>query len=378
MRILDLLRLSIKTVRAKFAVLYVSLVILGVCGIYFACAVMHTVLIEKTEPCELEITSTEYKALSDETIWELMEIPDVLAATNRIELPVKLMVGEYEADLTLVGVDATYLNVQYNMGGVFPENSMMPWIVLNEETLKTFRDPTDTTRRASSYVPPVNWLEDDYVLSLGENLLVSKVSGIYESGDVSDAGYLDIETAKSILQEQGQTGEYSSAVVRIRNIGTAREVTQEVEALGYAVTNPNTELQTRWDRLQKEALYLALLGLAILLVASRQQKMEYLRQERRRESQFLALRWMGMTEKQIRDMRLIQNGFLCIIGVSLGMGTSYVIPRFFTIAQKTESVFLLELPLTAAAICWFGCVVGAFCLSREGWFRLMKEDMGED
>lgn len=375
MRILDLLRLSIKTLRTKFVVAYVCLVVLGVCSIYFACAIMHTVLTEKAEPCELKITSTDYKGLSNETIWELMEIPDVLAATNRIEVPVKLTVGKYEADLTLVGVDESYLNVQYNMGGVFPENSMMPWIILHKETLKMFRDPSDTTRRASNYVPPVNWVEDDFVLSVGEDLLVSKVSGIYESKDAVDAGYLNIETAKRVLQEQGQAGAYSSAVVRIRNIGAAQEVTKAIETLGYAVSNPNTELQTRWDLLQKEALYLTLLGLAVFIVASRQQKMEYLRQERRRVSQFLALRWMGMPKRQIGNMRLVQSGFLCISGVSLGMGISYVIPRFLSIAQKTESVFLLELPRTAAAICWFGCVICVFCLSRESVLPLVENDM---
>lgn len=375
MKTLDLLRLSIKTLRTKFVVAYVCLVVLGVCSIYFACAVMHTVLTEKAEPCELKITSTDYKSLSNETMWEILGISDVLAATNRIEVPVKLTVGKYEADLTLVGVDESYLNVQYNMGGIFPENSIMPWIILQKETLKMFRDPSDTTRRASNYVPPVNWVEDDFALSVGEDLLVSKVSGIYESEDAEDAGYLNIETAKRILQEQGQTGECSSAVVRIRNIGAAQEVTKAIETLGYAVSNPNTELQTRWDLLQKEALYLTLLGLAVFVVASRQQKMEYLRQERRRESQFLAFRWMGMPEKQIGNMRLVQSGFLCIFGVSLGMGISYVIPRFLSIAQKTESVFLLELPLTAASICWLGCVICIFLLSRESVLRLVEGDI---
>ena len=158
MRTLDSWRLALKSLRPGFAAVYICLLALAVCGVYFSAAAMYSVLTEKAEPCELAVTSGTYRAISDETARELAAIPDVLAATNRIELPVTLIAGKYEAALTLVGVDAGYLDVQYDMGGVFPENSVMPWIVLNKESRKVFRDPDDTTRREASYIPPVDWL----------------------------------------------------------------------------------------------------------------------------------------------------------------------------------------------------------------------------
>lgn len=364
----DLLRLSIKTLRTKFVVIYVLLVMLGVCSIYFAGAILHTVITEKAEPCELRVTPSDYKELSDGTIWEFLEVSGVLAATNRLDVPVKLTVGKYEAELTLVGVDSTYLDVYYNMGGVFPENSMMPWIIINKDSLKTFRDPTDTTKRASSYVPPVDWLNEDFSMSIDETALVSKVSGIYESEETADAGYMDLEIARKILQGQGRDGAYTSAVVRIRNIGAAQNVTKAIEALGYIVSNPNTELQERWDVLEKEALYLVLIGLAILIVASQQQKMEFLRQERRREALCLALQWMGMTRRMLRSMKGIQNFYICIISVSLGIMGGCLILNLIHLAQRSELVVGLAVPMTGTMICWGVCGVLALilnCINRE-------------
>ncbi len=67
----------------------------------------------------------------------------------------------------------------------------------------------------------------------------------------------------------------------------------------------------------------------------------------------------------MKNLRALQAGFLCISGASLGLGIGYVIPRFLSVAQKADSVFLLALPLPAAAMCWLCCTVGSFCLSRK-------------
>lgn len=47
------------------------------------------------------------------------------------------------------------------------------------------------------------------------------------------AGYLNVETVKSILQERGQAGNYTSAVMRIKNIGADPADTRTVETHGY-------------------------------------------------------------------------------------------------------------------------------------------------
>lgn len=52
------------------------------------------------------------------------------------------------------------------MGDSFPEKSLMPWIVLSEESLTLFRDPSDVTGRAADYIPAVDWLEDDFRMTL--------------------------------------------------------------------------------------------------------------------------------------------------------------------------------------------------------------------
>lgn len=363
MKKLDLLRLSIKTLRARFAAMYICLTLLGACCFYFACATMYTIWTEKSEPCEIEVASTAYKELSAETGRELMEIPDVLAVTNIIELPVKLTVGKYEAEVTLIGIDPSYLNVQYTGGNSFPEKTLMPWIVLSEKSLTLFRDPSDATKRAADYIPPVDWLEDDFRMTIGDTQLVSKVSGICKDEGGVDAGYLNVETAKSVLQAQGEVGSYTSAVMRIKNIGAAPDVTRRAEALGYAVTEWGVEQQTRWELLQKEALYLLFLGVAMQFAALHQQKIECLRKKRKEKYQIYALRWMGMSEATLRHIRLIQDVFLSVVGVSFGIGTGYIVPRLLYVAEITDVVFTFKLPPVAGLICWAICIAGVFFLS---------------
>jgi len=363
MRRFDLFRFAIKTLRTKYVMAFVSLVMIGVCCIYFAGAILLTVYTEKSEPCELTITTSDEYGFGEQAVQNILEIPDVLATTGVLEIPVTLTVGKYEASLKLVGVDAEYLQIEYSMGSVFPENSVMPWILLSKESQKTFRDPTDTTKRDSSYIPPVDWLNEEYSMSVGNNKYVSKLAGIFESEEPTVAGYIDLTVAKKILQEQGQPGAYSSLSVRIKNIGSAYSVTKQIEALGHFVSSSNSELQARWSALQREAAYLFLLGVVILVAALRQQAAETMKLKSDRKAQYVAMKWMGLTRQTMHRIKCVQSGCLCVVGVSLGMLIGYLIPKFIPVTQRAENVFCLGMPAVEGVVCWLICAAGILAIS---------------
>lgn len=368
MRKRDFLSLSFKTIRARFAAVYVLLAALGTCCIYFSGAICYEVREEQAAPCELVVTASSGQRLAEKAVQELGAISDVLAATGVIEIPVKLTTGDYEAALTLVGISGDYLEVDYDQGGVFPEGSVMPWIVLSEESMKAFQDITDDSQRGRTEAVSLEWLEAEFVLSAGEERLISKVCGIYESGEGLASGYMDLLLAKDMQQRQGQSGEYASVRLRIKNIGVEREVTKQVEALGYVISNPNTTLQERWDVLIKEAVYLLLLGVAILYSASSQQYVEGERERISQRPQLESMRWMGMTDGMLRGIKGIQGLLLNAVGTAVGMGGGYLIPQLLSDMLKRDSVFVFVLPPGGAVICWLMC--GMILLVLRMLFKL--------
>ena len=143
MRIFDRIRLALKNLRGKWAVLPAAGVAIAAFCLCFAGAILTTVQQEKAQPYEL-IVSAGDASLSDNDMAEISQIEDVTAATAVLQVPATVSVGEYVAALTLTGADADYLEDSYSQGGVFPDDSVMPYIVLNEAALKRFSESGTT------------------------------------------------------------------------------------------------------------------------------------------------------------------------------------------------------------------------------------------
>ncbi len=69
----------------------------------------------------------------------------------------------------------------------------MPWIVLSEAAAQTFADPSDKAKRATNYMPEIDWLGADFSLKLGNSTILAKVSGLFEGDD--PAAYISQDAA---------------------------------------------------------------------------------------------------------------------------------------------------------------------------------------
>ena len=139
MRISDLLWMALKNLKGKFNALIVVGVAISAFCLCFAGAVLLTVQQEKSLPYELNVLSGTDK-LSDNEVAEISKLPDVTAASPMLQVPVTVQTGGYKTQLILTGIDGSYLNEAFSQGGVFPDSSDMPYIVLNKAACKLFKD----------------------------------------------------------------------------------------------------------------------------------------------------------------------------------------------------------------------------------------------
>lgn len=353
MRIFDLLKLAAKTLKGRWAVVPVVGITIGMFCLCFAGAVLTKVQQEKSMPCELNVTSGTSE-ISDSIVVEISKIPEVSAVTPLLTVPVTVKTGDYSAELTLTGITPAYLNYEFSEGGVFPDSSVMPYIILNEATCKLFNNgDNDSWSEAETLVPDINWLNAEFTLILGESKrqVISKVCGILSGEEEQQPlAYISISCAKDLLQRKNRNADYTGANVRINNIGCSESVTKKIDALGLTVSNSGEELQKEWNTETNEMAYLIVTGIfsllcaAILMTACR--KISLLE----KKEEYEALRWIGMKGKEIGRLFVIQSVIISLFGIAVGILMSTSLPSFLSPELQGTSIFTLPVPFGVAAL----------------------------
>ena len=331
MRMYDLFQLAVKTIRGRWAVLPATGVAAGVFCLCFAGAILTAVQQEKALPYELIVSPESNEGIADGDIRKISEIPDVVAVTAVLRFPVNVKTGSYSAQLTLTGIEAEYIQEKFTDGGVFPDNSAMPYIVLNDAARKQF---SESEKASGDEAPEIDWLNAVFSLQAGEGgrWIPSKVCGIFsdEGGENTEpAAYISLSAAKELLRNSGQSTNYLIAHVRVSNIGRAVNVSKAITALGFAVTNANAELQKKWDAQIKEMRYLLMLG-GLCLICSTVFIVTWKRTYRIEQEPALGmLRWMGMKHRDMGKLYALQSLLLFLIGSAVGIAVSIFLTSFW-------------------------------------------------
>jgi ABC-type lipoprotein release transport system permease subunit len=280
---------------------------------------------ERSTPFELIVTTESGAGVTDATLAEISKIAGVKGATPILQIPVQINMGEYRAELTLTGIQPTYVP----QSGL-PEESVMPYIVLNEAACKLFSKDSEATDETTE-APKIDWLTIKATILTGEESLPvpSKVFGVMESEkDDEPVAYISLNTAKALLKISDQTTICRAAYVRIENIRRAESVSRALGVLRLTVVNADTELQAKWDTETKEMAYLIVVGSfclvcsAVLLAAWRRILLD------EQKDAYAMLHWLGMKKKDIARIFAIQSTLLSLIGVGIGTLTAIILPSF--------------------------------------------------
>ncbi len=357
MKVSDRIRLALKTLKGGWAVLSAAGVAISVFCLCFAGAVYTTVQAEKAQPYEMMVMAQRAGALTDAAAAEITQIEDVTAATPVLQTPVRVTAGVYSADLTLTATLGTYIDEELADGVIFPEDSVMPYIVLNQAACKLF---SDGATPAADEAPDIDWLGESFSVMLGEesNAVTAKVCGILRGGGDADettepAAYISLASAKKLLQTNGQGADYAAIKARVTSIGQAQSVSRQISVMGLAVSDSAGELQAGWDMMQKEMGYLTVTGLFCLVCAavllSVWRKVSLLEHKKA----WGMLIKLGLTQKSIRGIFIVQAVIIALAGIAGGIIVSLALPSFLPPEAADNSVFALTVPPVSAAAAGF-------------------------
>lgn len=374
MRISDLLWMAIKNLKGKLIALIIVEIAISTFCLCFAGAVLVTVQQEKSLPYELEVVSDTAK-ISDSALAEISRIPDVMAVTPVLQVPVSAKIGGYKAQLTFTGIEASYINETFAQGGAFPENSVMPYIVLNKAACKLFKDEISDGYGTESEEPVIDWLNAVVSVQTNEGAkpVVSKIVGLL-SGDDEDqkpVAYISVASAKNLLQD-GQSADYMSAKVRVENVGYAADVSIELKKRGLNVLNANEDDELKWDTEHKESTHLVLLGVSCVFTALIFSIYQMKRLRFEQKDVLAALQWIGLKEKDARRISIIQSTVIGLLGVAIGIIVSVFVPSFISSETEETTIFFLQIPFYIIAICAVICII-AYVVPVQIWRIKLKD-----
>jgi hypothetical protein len=370
MRISDLFSLAVKNLRGAWAVLPAAAAAISAFCLCFAGTALTAVQQEKSQPYELSITVQD-DTLSENDIAEVSKLTDVVAVTPLLEVSANVIAGEYSAELTLTGINPVYLTEEFEQGGVFPESSVMPYIVLNEAACKLFKSQKDDTEyefdigdetetESEDKAPDVDWLNESVKIQTGEGKPVtSKICGILpgEGKDVEPIAYISVSAAKELLKSSKPVAGFEKANARITNSGCAESVTKGISALGFSVGNIDEGVQQKWDGQEGQITYLLVIGVFCLLCTSvliaSMRKISLLEQQ----GEWQMLRWLGMREKDIGRIFVFQTLTITAAGTFIGIVVSTSLPSFLDPDPTGTSIYTLQAPFWVAAVNAAVCIV---------------------
>lgn len=379
MKTSDITRLAFRNLKGRWVVLPIIGFAIAAFCFCFAGAILTTVQKEKAQPYELILSAQGNASITDSVIADILKISDVKAATPILQVPVTIKTGKYVAQLTLTGMKAEYLDVAYAQGSVFPANSVMPYILLNEAAQKQFtEDQPDVNQKnadkteadtgenkpanANTKIPEINWLNSSYSLISGEagRSITSKVCGILSDGDAKDvepASYISLSVANMLLRISSQPTDAKTAWVRVTNIGRADAVSKQIAALGIEVTNSNEQTQAKWDAEMKEMTYLLVISAFCLLCAVTLLAAQRIIVMQQQKGAFEMLRWMGIKTREVTQLLFIHALIIAMIGTALGVSVSLSIPSFLPLELKGISSYTLSIPFLVAAGSFGVCII---------------------
>ena len=231
----------------------IAALILLCMGLYFlfpACQIFQQIQAEKNTPYELTATTDN----SNIDLNTLMEIEGVERISPMINMNATLSLAEYKLDCEIRAVYSSFLSLKFIQGTIFPDNSNMPYLILNKAAAKAFSHEYQTVT-----VSP----EDTVMMNANGTERKAIVCGIFDDGSETPAVYMSYDVAQREYGISGQT----ELVFLLNYMGSMEDVVAVLQRQNiYASFDPNLTLT--WELLQKQGWQTILLSIGLLACAA--------------------------------------------------------------------------------------------------------------
>ncbi len=302
------------------------LLLLGLYLVFPGCRVWKDLWEEKQTPRALEVSTD--RDMVDLNV--LTNIEGVSRVTPVIRVEAELANEESKLDCQIQGVSASYQEVKFTQGGIFPDGSTMPFLVLNQAAAKAFtqEDGSNVTIDAGTEI----------TLTAEGSSQKAVICGIFQGGSETPTAYMSYETARKAYPQSGNT----DLLLYLSHRGDSERVIKAVGKMGFTASVPENEA-IRWELMEKQYSMLFLVSFTCILGSA------MLTQEcRKREDtsgEAAALLLSGMTAAEVNaiyPLRVILTGILSLpLAVILAMITGSFIPQGLIVSGALTCLYFV-------------------------------------
>lgn len=271
---------------------------LGLYLLFSACDTYLQVHIEKSEPYEVSaVISKEQIDLN-----ALLQIEGVKKASPVIRLDAEILSETYSLHCEVKAVFSSFPDLKLVEGCLFPDDSNMPFLVLNKAASKAFSMDGDATMTVSANTEVL----------LKENAIERKaiICGIFDDDSKIPAAYMSYDTAK---QEFPQSGS-AELLLSLAHKGACKKVVNAIQRLGlFASFDENGSMRMELMTQQVWLLLLTSIGFmacaAILIVKNRSEERV------KQKGEITALLISGLLGKEtmaIYPLRIVLTEIICL------------------------------------------------------------------
>lgn len=237
------------------------------------------------------------------------QVDSVDAVTPVISFGTKLTIEKASLSGMVTAVTSDYLELPISTGGIFPNESNMPFLVLNKYAAGHFQTEDKKDVKVS--------VNEGVTMTIGEEKRSAIVCGIFDDKLEKPVIYMSYSLAARVLPKEDRV----ELLIQLEETGALEKAAKELKKLGLSLTYDETMPQ-RW-KLTKQQTIQSFASALVLLICSAVQMASVHRQEQTQrvpEIQLLLLN--GITRKQLRWMRPMRTLFAGLSCLLIALGTS--------------------------------------------------------
>lgn len=260
---------------------------------------------------------------------------DILSWSRVYEISGTIQIMNYREECSVVGIDRELISSTVKRGGYYPENSGMPYLLVNEAFLK---EMTDANGEKIEEPETIDWLTKTVTFDYGDDQsIVCQICGILKDMDENEspAVYISSACAKSILQTGEGIVSEQPLRIKIESAGVMEQVQTDLSGQGITVDNIDEGIIWTWKimllKMRGFCLTAVISGIAAWLLFYERLRIDALRNKEEYEllqeleffeekEKYECSRNMDVSKKNIcRRMNGYRALWFCVIGFGLGL-----------------------------------------------------------
>lgn len=241
-------KIAFKTI-PRCGIAALILLCMGLYLLFPACKTFQQIQTEKNTPYELTATTDN----SNIDLNTLMQIEGVEKISPVLNLNAILLLDEYNLDCEIRAVYSSFLSLKFNQGTMYPDNSNMPYLILNKAAAKAFSYEYQTVT-----VSP----EDTVMMNANGTERKAIICGIFDDGSETPTVYMSYDVA----QKEYGTSSQTNLIFLLNKIGSAEDTVSALQRKNI-YTSFDRSLTLAWELLQTQCWQTIMPSVGLLFCA---------------------------------------------------------------------------------------------------------------